>query len=281
MVGLSLLNYFFASDLAEYDHSADHNETRFSYVQPRSYSSILGIVQGQPIKIRPRLCVQTSETDHPKVPGRKSRIQNRQQRPLPPLPSASKADLNSRVNQELARTTDQLATGNMYLTPIAVSKTDNFERTNTGPDTKQFSSESTPSIPERRAISSDQKHRFEKNPKYPNLIPRAFVSPRMHHIENSDETRASSRTQHQTFRTDSRTGVGESKNFVKELSVSEVCSCLEMLNLGHYAARFSRNLIDGKMLVDISESILREGFGMNTVESFRLLKFAREGYIPS
>lgn len=271
--------YFFVSDIAEYDHNADHNEKRFSYVQPKSYSSIVGIVQGQPIKYRSRLCLRTSRTDYPKVSEGKSHIQNRKQRPLPPLPSTPKADHHSRVNQ--GSITDKLPTENMYLTPLAVSKTDCFESTDTGPITKQFSSESPPSIPERRAISVDQKHRFEKNPKYPNLIPRAFVSPKMHHTENSYQTRVSSRIQNQTFRTVSRTGVGDSETFVKELSVSEVCACLEMLNLGHYAARFSQNLIDGEMLVNIRESILREDFGMKAVESFRLLKFAREGYIPS
>jgi hypothetical protein len=68
---------------------------------------------------------------------------------------------------------------------------------------------------------------------------------------------------------------------VESLSIHEVTEYLKVLNLGQYAETFRNNMIDGMILIGLSEKMLREDFGMNGVEAFRLLKFAREGYIPT
>ncbi|VDI74517.1 Hypothetical predicted protein [Mytilus galloprovincialis] len=73
---------------------------------------------------------------------------------------------------------------------------------------------------------------------------------------------------------------GSIKSYVSDMSVEDIQSLLEALNLTKYKKDFRKHLIDGAMLEVLEETILREDFKFKHVEVIRLKKFIREGYMP-
>ncbi|CAG2253977.1 CDH12 [Mytilus edulis] len=73
---------------------------------------------------------------------------------------------------------------------------------------------------------------------------------------------------------------GSSKSFVTEKSVQEILGILKTLNLSKYCKEFADQLVDGTVLQELSEEILRKDFNFMHVEAVRLMKYVRSGHIP-
>ncbi|CAC5422433.1 unnamed protein product [Mytilus coruscus] len=67
---------------------------------------------------------------------------------------------------------------------------------------------------------------------------------------------------------------------VENLSVQELGQYLHVLNLGKHEESLSDALIDGSLIKELDENILREEFGFTRFEAIKLMKFARDGYLP-
>ncbi|XP_063406643.1 uncharacterized protein LOC134690607 [Mytilus trossulus] len=67
---------------------------------------------------------------------------------------------------------------------------------------------------------------------------------------------------------------------VENLSVQELGQYLHVLNLGKHEETLSDALIDGSLIKDLDEKFLREEFGFTRFEAIKLMKFARDGYLP-
>ena len=73
--------------------------------------------------------------------------------------------------------------------------------------------------------------------------------------------------------------INEIPDRIDTLSVREVSSCLRLLNLGQYAHMFMENDVDGCMLQDMTEEMMKETFKMSSFHSLKLYKFIG-GYRP-
>ncbi|VDI22689.1 Hypothetical predicted protein [Mytilus galloprovincialis] len=73
---------------------------------------------------------------------------------------------------------------------------------------------------------------------------------------------------------------GSSKSFVTEKSVQEILGILKTLNLSKYCKEFADQLVDGAVLQELNEEILRKDFKFMHVEAVRLMKYVRSGHIP-
>ena len=300
---ISLYLSFFA-DIAEYDPSAFHSNSKISYLEPKTYSNIISLVEGPPIKSRPRLRVSPRSGNRQPVLKTMDPIQSR---PLPPLPSTKGPDSSSKLES------------NMYITPkheepISENKEDPG-RLSPEPDyDKKGEIEDDPGpvrnkapfpgprftrpvVPESATFTHNQKSSFpaetnsqptrhftdqpyKMSTEYLNDIPRATLSPTVNRERHQPETFRRTSSERATEIFDHRTKGRIVKN-VEELSICEVNEYLNFLKLGHFGEKFRDNLIDGTLLVELTEKMLRDVFGMNRVESLRLLKFAKEGYIPT
>ncbi|KAK3598518.1 hypothetical protein CHS0354_005799 [Potamilus streckersoni] len=68
---------------------------------------------------------------------------------------------------------------------------------------------------------------------------------------------------------------------VKILKIDELGRWMaDNLGLGDYVARFAEEMVDGTMLLELDENILRHEFKLSQIEAKRLMKFAREGHAP-
>lgn len=73
---------------------------------------------------------------------------------------------------------------------------------------------------------------------------------------------------------------GSSKSFVNDKSVQEILGILKTLNLSKYCKEFADQLVDGAVLQELNEDILRKDFNFMHVEAVRLMKYVRSGHIP-
>lgn len=67
---------------------------------------------------------------------------------------------------------------------------------------------------------------------------------------------------------------------VELLTVEDVCDWLKKLKLERYVDVFLENQVDGTLLKDMNERILKEDFGMKDFDILKLTKFAKFGYFP-
>ncbi|XP_060603924.1 uncharacterized protein LOC132756803 [Ruditapes philippinarum] len=307
--------HFGNPNIAEYDPSTIHFTTKMSYSEPKSYSSIISLVEGQPLKSRPHLYVPLG-SDRKQDKDTKF---STKARPLPPLPE-DVPTFNPKIKRDLDTTELSEKVSNMYITPTYkiqsdLNKSSYFDvpqkssleplydrreekdeiKSAVGkaptpgpkfgfPQSAQFTHIPTPDYPDEKRSGSAQHLSSQKTeiyPKYNNDIPRATLTPTI----VSHETYPQEPPQVPTSERANRTlKYGHSKNAVmnvESLSIHDVTEYLKILNLGQYAETFRNNMIDGMILIGLTEKMLREDFGMNGVEAFRLLKFAREGYIPT
>lgn len=72
-----------------------------------------------------------------------------------------------------------------------------------------------------------------------------------------------------------------SKMNVAMLCIQDVGECLEKLNLKHYIKVFKEQRVDGSLLLELDQEMLKTDFGMTGIEALRLHKFARDGHFPS
>lgn len=68
---------------------------------------------------------------------------------------------------------------------------------------------------------------------------------------------------------------------VASLTVDEVARCLELLKLRKYARKFRDRVVDGAVLVTVTESMLIDSFKMDQIDARKLIMFARESWRPS
>lgn len=64
------------------------------------------------------------------------------------------------------------------------------------------------------------------------------------------------------------------------LTVDELCRCLELLKMDRFAELFRVRMVDGCLLLDLTNETLRSEFGMTLFDATKLMKFAREGWRP-
>ncbi|XP_060561658.1 uncharacterized protein LOC132721382 [Ruditapes philippinarum] len=303
-------------NIAEYDQSSIHSTTKMPYCEPKLYSDIVRLVEGPPFKVTPHPCVPL-RSDGKKDTNTKVSIQAR---PLPPLPDDIPKNKQHKSNQSDTTELSEKVS-NMYITPEHqtegdVNKSSYFDipkrSSSPEPDYDQReesveckSANSKPPAPAPRYIypksapytlkqttdysnendSLNAKHssfrKTDSNPQYDNDIPRATLKPKPRsHVQYPKEAPKIARPDRPNRPFEYRHTKDTVMN-VESLSIHEVTEYLKVLNLGQYAETFRNNMIDGMILIGLSEKMLREDFGMNGVEAFRLLKFAKEGYIPN
>lgn len=67
---------------------------------------------------------------------------------------------------------------------------------------------------------------------------------------------------------------------VRSLTVDELSRCLELLKMGRVAELFRQRMVDGCLLLDLTNESLKDEFGMTLFDATKLMKFARDGWRP-
>ncbi|XP_021377499.1 uncharacterized protein LOC110465758 isoform X2 [Mizuhopecten yessoensis] len=67
---------------------------------------------------------------------------------------------------------------------------------------------------------------------------------------------------------------------VDKLSVDDLADWMVKLKLEKYTEDFKEKLIDGTILLELDNALLKEEFGMKGFEAIKLMKFAKEGHVP-
>lgn len=73
---------------------------------------------------------------------------------------------------------------------------------------------------------------------------------------------------------------GSTGSYVSGKSVQNIQDILQSLNLSKYSDVFQKHLIDGCILEDLTEQVLRNDFAFMHVEAVRLMKYVRSGHVP-
>ena len=69
-------------------------------------------------------------------------------------------------------------------------------------------------------------------------------------------------------------------NDVGDLTVAELGERLKLLKMNKYVKKFEKEGIDGSILVEMDETILKKEFGFKEFEAIKLRKFVQSGHIP-
>ncbi|KAM9311823.1 uncharacterized protein PAF06_009686 [Gastrophryne carolinensis] len=64
------------------------------------------------------------------------------------------------------------------------------------------------------------------------------------------------------------------------LSVTQICECLNLLNMGQYIKAFESSQVDGQLVYDLNQEMMNTCLGMNVLNSIKFLKF-RDGWRPN
>lgn len=67
---------------------------------------------------------------------------------------------------------------------------------------------------------------------------------------------------------------------IRLLTVDDLCRCLDLLKMGRFAEQFRQRMVDGCLLLDLTNETLKEDFGMTLFDATKLMKFARDGWRP-
>jgi hypothetical protein len=73
---------------------------------------------------------------------------------------------------------------------------------------------------------------------------------------------------------------GSTGSYVSDKSVENIQDILKSLNLSKYCDAFQQHLIDGDILENLTEQVLRNDFSFMHVEAVRLMKYVRSGHVP-
>jgi len=73
---------------------------------------------------------------------------------------------------------------------------------------------------------------------------------------------------------------GFTRKSFEQMTIDDVCCVLKLLNLEKHVEDFRYNLIDGVLLKDLNEDMLKNEFRFNAIETLRMIKFIRTRYIP-
>lgn len=68
---------------------------------------------------------------------------------------------------------------------------------------------------------------------------------------------------------------------IDSLNCGEIADCLRLLEMSKYVERFQENQIDGKLLVQLDESILTEELMLTPLHAKKLVMFAQKGWRPT
>ncbi|KAK3584629.1 hypothetical protein CHS0354_003912 [Potamilus streckersoni] len=68
---------------------------------------------------------------------------------------------------------------------------------------------------------------------------------------------------------------------IEQYMIKDVTEALMRLKLEKYIPEFTNQMIDGRMLRALDETILREDFHFTRIEALRLMNFAKNGHIPT
>ena len=71
-----------------------------------------------------------------------------------------------------------------------------------------------------------------------------------------------------------------SSSDIDSLSVQDLGLYLHIMNIDKYAGQLSDAQIDGALLKELDEQILIDEFGFKRFEAIKLMRFARNGYLP-
>lgn len=256
---------FGSPDIAVYHAEAVHNETEYSYAEPASYTSFAHLFRGPP----------DQEISHDgnvyEVIGDREQTKNSKQTSGVPPPIKPKPK---------------------NTTPIMTS----FN--------KSSNDVSVPSLPPRQTLKSSIKKMDEPctpNP-YSNYIPTTTVSPMVPENRKSNENaheltdvasvsavtdntadikQCASQESSASLQETPKLKALSSGDAVATLNMDEVGEYLKVLKLDKYVDIFKENLIDGQLLRELDKDILNESFGMKGLEVIRLMKFVKDGHVPS
>ncbi|XP_041361066.1 uncharacterized protein LOC121377223 [Gigantopelta aegis] len=120
-----------------------------------------------------------------------------------------------------------------------------------------------PTVPKRDPVlrrNSETSATIDENHKYVNDIGRAVVQPFEVHKKTEE--------------------VSVEEKPIEKLTIQELGQKLKALKLDKYVKAFSNEGIDGSLLVEFNEDILKDNFKLSAIESIKLMKFARTGHIP-
>ena len=73
----------------------------------------------------------------------------------------------------------------------------------------------------------------------------------------------------------------DSHKKTEDLTVQEIGLLLHRLNLSQYAPQFESEMVDGKMMVDLSKDVLEEHFRMSAFHAHKLRKAVSENWRPA
>ena len=73
---------------------------------------------------------------------------------------------------------------------------------------------------------------------------------------------------------------GSTGSYVNDMSVQNIQDILKFLNLSKYCDVFQQHLIDGAILDQLTEQILRNDCSFMHDEAVRLMKYVRSGHVP-
>lgn len=97
-----------------------------------------------------------------------------------------------------------------------------------------------------------------------------------------------------SFCSDSSTWKGEGKEWllakdaseipvdlnIAALTVREVGYCLRLLNMKRYVKKFKRRVVDGAILVTLTEKMLVDSFGMDRLDARKIVMFSQDNWRP-
>ncbi|XP_053382836.1 uncharacterized protein LOC123540204 isoform X2 [Mercenaria mercenaria] len=279
-------------NIAEYDPSAIHSDTTYSYVEPKVYSNIVSLVHKSPFRSFDNATYNPEQHRQDEGPSVYEEIDNtarddhgkhdkHNKHMKPHVNTAFQKELDLAMKSEVPQdSTPQLTsfkpqpqkTG----APPPLAPKPHVSHTVPEPE-RNTNSNSAPSLPERKAIPEEHKSAptsATKKALYYNDVPRTTISPTKHVAKESELKSPPAEV---------RKIVREVKcpEDISKLTIDEVSEYLKKLNLEKYADNFKREQIDGPMLADLDRNMLREDFGMKGVEALRLIKFAKEGHLPT
>lgn len=67
---------------------------------------------------------------------------------------------------------------------------------------------------------------------------------------------------------------------IGSLTVVELCHCLSLLKMDKYSQMFLDQMVDGALLVELTDQMLCQQFGFSVFEVKKLMNFVKNGWRP-
>lgn len=271
-------------NIAEYDPSAIHTDTTYTFIEPKAYSNIVSLVNKAPLHSFDNTTYSKVEHEQDDGTNEYEEIDNTARGKYDAKEKHGKKkkseDQAFKKELESAITHDEHKEGSPKPAFFKFPRTHKASAPPPLAPKPSTNIGNAPAVPERRAIPHVPQTTKSTNLThviYTNEVPRTSITPTVHTAEQNV-----TKAKHETKVTQEKPvrDVNSSDDIIK-LSIDEVAHYLTKLKLEKYVEGFKSQLIDGAMLVDLDRDILREDFGMKAIEALRLLKFAKEGHLPN